>query len=225
MERFFRQKAAVNYTAHWLTQLRAQCVDVLSHPQLTTREALYALGTLLSKMQQCVDEDRLHPGLIESVGQGIKRLADEGSLQQQARQIMPIPILRDEARQQMALLWEIFSRDALPDPDLCLSGEPDLPAPHWRDSVENAIEPLLNSLMLSLVNDEDFFAPRCSLGETFARLSRYIFWFRQAAWPLAQQQRSDLLSHFQRHGSQVMALPEREGMTSDFYLLKGLALL
>lgn len=217
--------------SEWLTQLRWQCLNLLRHPQLNTREAMYALGTLMSKVQQCIDEGRIYPGLIAGIGQGLNTLIEQGCLQQQARQLMPVPWFRDEARQQIAILWTIFPKNSLPGVERCLTGSPG-DEPCWHPRVEGELETLQRGLILSLVENPAFFAPRYSLGELFARLSRSLFWFRLAALkgydrdaPSLHQQRCHLQAQFKRCGLEIVMAGESEGMTSDFYLLKGLALL
>lgn len=206
----------------WLAQLRCQCARLVAHPQLNVKEAMYAIGTLLSKIQQCIDEDRLNAGLVESMGKGVMQLADEGIVQQQARQLMAIPFFRSEALQQLPA---------------CFARQPDETQAQtmerlWDEQCAEPLEPLLKSLLQTLLAENNIFDPRCSFGEMFARLSRYLFWIRhaialevQAGRALTAAQQAEWRKTFHRHSADALARRDDERLTSDFYLLKGLALL
>lgn len=201
---------------NWLTQLRRQCALLVAHPQLNVKEAMYAVGTLLSKIQHCIDEGRLNAGLVESMGESLLQLADAGILQQQAGQLMPIPMFRAEALQQFPSVF------ANPQTREC----------PWDAQFESLMVPFMKSLLQGLLAEHVFADPRCSYGEMFARLSRYLFWVRQAialeveagarATP-AQLAAWD--KWYRGYSADALALGDDDGLSSDFYLLKGLALL
>ncbi|MRS89693.1 hypothetical protein GJV04_06540 [Enterobacteriaceae bacterium RIT714] len=209
----------------WFSQLRWQCLALFQHPQLSVNEAMYATGTLLSKIQQCIDEGRLHAGLVESMGRSIVQLADEGLLQQQARQLLPVPWFRLEALQQLPQLAAILTGGETVIPSEPLMAEPDLCAA-W-------LEPTLKRLAQTIITEGDFFAPQRSFGHSFARLSSLLFWFRhwmtlerRAGRAMTREAIREWRETFTRNGSEILALADAdEALTSDFCLLKGLTLL
>lgn len=223
----------------WLTQLRGQCQRLLGHPHLDVNESLFAVGTLLSKTQQRIDEGTLYAGLVESIGDGLMQLADNGSLQQQARQLMPIAWFRVEALQQLTRLFSLFPVEqvlcwaAMQTPNSAITTTltqrlDDI----WQQQYAHRAEALQITLLWSLIDEPAFLTPRCSLGEMFVRLSRYLFWFRQvivleslAGKPQSDTQLAQWATLFGEYGGKALALEESDELTSDFYLLQGLALL
>lgn len=207
---------------NWLVQLGRQCAGLAAHPQLNVKEVMYAIGSLLSKIQQSIDEDRLNAGLVESLGKGMMQLADKGIVQQQARQLIAIPFFRAEALQQLPPCFA-------PPPDETKAQTLER---LWDEHCAESLEPLLKSLLQTLLVEHHFFDPRCSFGEMFARLSRYLFWIRhtialevQAGSVLTAGQQAEWRKTFHRHSAAALARGDDERLTSDFYLLKGLALL
>ncbi|MGL5602343.1 MAG: hypothetical protein ACRDD5_15825 [Silvania sp.] len=201
---------------NWLAQLRRQCALLVAHPQLNVKEAMYALGTLLSKIQHCIDEGRLNAGLVESMGESLLQLAEAGILQQQAGQLMPIPLFRVEALQQFPTVFSHPQTRECP----------------WDEPFTQLMEPVMKSLLQGLLAENVFADPRCSYGEMFARLSQYLFWVRQAialeieaGTRVTPAQLAAWETCFRGYGADSLAQANDDGLSSDFYLLKGLALL
>lgn len=201
---------------NWLIQLRQQCLRLAAHPQLDVKQAMYAVGTLLSKIQHCIDEDRLNAGLVESMGESMLRLADAGELQLQIGQLMPIPMFRAEALQQLPA-----SLAGPQTQELC-----------WAQQDERVMQPFMKSLLQGLLADNAFYDPRSSFGEIFARLSQYLFWVRQSlaltiqAGNAVTPAQLAIWDKTLRCGvAEVLPLADNGRLSSDIYLLKGLALL
>ncbi|WP_447863776.1 hypothetical protein [Kluyvera sichuanensis] len=223
----------------WLTQLRGQCQRLLAHPHLDVNESLFAVGTLLSKTQQRIDEGTLYAGLVEIIGDGLMQLADDGSLQQQASQRMPIAWFRVEALQQLTRLYPIFPVEqvscwaAMQMSSSAITATLTLRLDEiWRQQYAHRAEALQITLLWSLIDEPAFLTPRCSFGEMFARLSRYLFWFRQvialeslAGKPQSDTQLAQWATLFGEYGGKALTLEGSDELTSDFCLLQGLALL
>ena len=233
------RQALLSTSTGWLIQLRGQCQRLLGHPHLEVNESLFAVGTLLSKAQQCIDEGTLYAGLIESIGDGLMQLTDDGSLQQQFSQLMPITWFRIEALQMLTRLYPIFPSEqvscwvAMQTPNNAITATltqrlDDI----WRQQYAHRAEALQIELLRALINAPAFLTPCCSFGEMFARLSRYLFWFRQvialeslAGKPQSDAQLAQWATLFGEYGGKALTLEGSDGLTSDFCLLQGLALL
>lgn len=148
---------------------------------------------------------------------------------------MPIPWFRYEALHQLlsATLSEgvfIRHRRKLSDDELA---ELVMELDHfWHERCAHRMEPVLHSLLTALLADPRLFDPRRTFGETFVRLSRYLLWVRyvvalevRSGRTLSQAQMAEWETAFIRCGAEALGQAEEEGLTSDFYLLKGLALL
>lgn len=80
---------AVQFTA-WDEMLNQQCINLAVHPALSLEVSLYALGVLLSKAQQYLDDDNRDPALLMSMGEQLAQLAEHGVLEEQLAMLPPI---------------------------------------------------------------------------------------------------------------------------------------
>ncbi len=74
----------------WSEALNQQCINLAVHPALTLEESLYAIGILLSKAQQHLDNGESDPALLVDMGAQLATLAEQGVLAQQFAMLPPI---------------------------------------------------------------------------------------------------------------------------------------
>jgi len=74
----------------WSETLNQQCINLAVHPALTLEVSLYAIGVLLSKAQQHLDNGENDPALLVSMGEQLVALAEQGVLTQQFAMLPPI---------------------------------------------------------------------------------------------------------------------------------------
>lgn len=93
-EMLFNPEAFVLHTAQaapqgeealsaWSEALNQQCINLAVHPALTLEVSLYAIGILLSKAQQYLDNGESDPALLAEMGEQLATLAEQGVLVQQ----------------------------------------------------------------------------------------------------------------------------------------------
>lgn len=74
----------------WSEALNQQCINLAVHPAMTLEESLYAIGILLSKAQQHLDNGESDPALLADMGAQLATLAEQGVLAQQFAMLPPI---------------------------------------------------------------------------------------------------------------------------------------
>ncbi|WP_395489411.1 hypothetical protein ACG1VR_17415 [Cedecea davisae] len=74
----------------WDEALNQQCINLAIHPLLSLEGSLYAIGVLLSKARQYVEEGSDDPALLASMGEQLAQLAEHGVLEQQLQLLPPI---------------------------------------------------------------------------------------------------------------------------------------
>lgn len=74
----------------WSEALNQQCINLAVHPALTLELSLYAIGILLSKAQQHLDNGESDPALLVDMGAQLATLAEQGVLAQQFAMLPPI---------------------------------------------------------------------------------------------------------------------------------------
>lgn len=100
-EMLFNPEAFVLHTAQaapqgeealsaWSEALNQQCINLAVHPALTLEVSLYAIGILLSKAQQYLDNGESDPALLAEMGEQLATLAEQGVLAQQFAMLPPI---------------------------------------------------------------------------------------------------------------------------------------
>lgn len=100
-EMLFNPEAFVLHTAQaapqgeealsaWSEALNQQCINLAVHPALTLEVSLYAIGILLSKAQQYLDNGESDPALLAAMGEQLATLAEQGVLAQQFAMLPPI---------------------------------------------------------------------------------------------------------------------------------------
>lgn len=100
-EMLFNPEAFVLHTAQaapqgeealsaWSEALNQQCINLAVHPALTLEVSLYAIGILLSKAQQHLDNGESDPALLAEMGAQLATLAEQGVLTQQFAMLPPI---------------------------------------------------------------------------------------------------------------------------------------
>lgn len=100
-EMLFNPEAFVLHTAQaapqgeealsaWSEALNQQCINLAVHPALTLEVSLYAIGVLLSKAQQHLDNGESDPALLAEMGAQLATLAEQGVLAQQFAMLPPI---------------------------------------------------------------------------------------------------------------------------------------
>lgn len=67
----------------WDEMLNQQCINLAVHPSLSLEVSLYAIGVLLSKAQQYLNDDNCDPTLLMSMGEQLAQLAENGVLEEQ----------------------------------------------------------------------------------------------------------------------------------------------
>lgn len=74
----------------WSEMLNQQCINLAVHPAMRLEVSLYAIGVLLSKAQQHADKGETDPALLQSMGEQLATLAEQGVLAQQFSELPPI---------------------------------------------------------------------------------------------------------------------------------------
>lgn len=82
-------QGVVELTA-WDEMLNQQCINLAVHPALSLEVSLYAIGVLLSKAQQYLDDDKRDPALLMSMGEQLAQLAEHSVLAEQLAMLPPI---------------------------------------------------------------------------------------------------------------------------------------
>ena len=114
-EMLFNPEAFVLHTAQaepqsdevlsaWSETLNQQCINLAVHPALTLEVSLYAIGVLLSKAQQHLDNGENDPALLVSMGEQLAALAEQGVLAQQFAMMPPIMENRIAALKEMGTM-------------------------------------------------------------------------------------------------------------------------
>lgn len=75
----------------WHEMLNQQSINLAVHPAMTLEVSLYAIGVLLSKAQQYRDNGQNDPALLQSMGEQLAILAEQGVLEKQFGELPPIP--------------------------------------------------------------------------------------------------------------------------------------
>lgn len=100
-EMLFNQEAFILHTTQagpqsdellsaWSEALNQQCINLAVHPALALEVSLYAIGVLLSKAQQHLDNGENDPALLVSMGEQLAALAEQDILTQQFTMLPPI---------------------------------------------------------------------------------------------------------------------------------------
>lgn len=76
--------------SEWNETLNQQCINLAVHPVLALDVSLYAIGILLSKAQQYLDNGECDPALLTSMSEQLVTLAEQGVLAQQFALLPPI---------------------------------------------------------------------------------------------------------------------------------------
>lgn len=114
-EMLFNPEAFVLHTAQaepqsdevlsaWSETLNQQCINLAVHPALTLEVSLYAIGVLLSKAQQHLDNGENDPALLVSMGEQLASLAEQGVMTQQFTMLPPIAENRTAALKEMGAM-------------------------------------------------------------------------------------------------------------------------
>jgi lysine-N-methylase len=88
----------------WAEMLNQQCINLAVNPGLNLESSLYAIGILLSKAQQYVDQGSEDPGLLASMGDQLATLAGHGVLNEQLDQLPVIEENRLAALKEMGTM-------------------------------------------------------------------------------------------------------------------------
>jgi lysine-N-methylase len=88
----------------WVETLNQQCINLAVNPTLNLESSLYAIGILLSKAQQYVDQGNEDPGLLVSMGEQLATLAEHGVLGEQLSQLPIIEANRLAALKEMGTM-------------------------------------------------------------------------------------------------------------------------
>ncbi|MGC6096674.1 hypothetical protein [Citrobacter portucalensis] len=75
----------------WNEMLNQQCINLAVHPAMPLEVSLYAIGVLLSKAQQHHDKGDTDPMLLQSMGEQLAMLAEQGVLERLFEELPPIP--------------------------------------------------------------------------------------------------------------------------------------
>lgn len=88
----------------WAETLNQQCINLAINPALNLESSLYAMGILLSKAQQYLDQGNEDPALLVSMGEQLATLAEHGVLNDQLSQLPVIEANRLAALKEMGMM-------------------------------------------------------------------------------------------------------------------------
>jgi len=88
----------------WDENLNQQCINLAVHPALALETSLYAIGVLLSKAQHHQSNGQHDVQLLDTMGEQLSQLADNGILEQQHGMLPSIESNRIDALAQMGAL-------------------------------------------------------------------------------------------------------------------------
>lgn len=88
----------------WMEMLNQQCINLAVNPALNLESSLYAIGVLLSKAQQYVDQGSEDPAALVSMGEQLAILAEQGVLEEQLAQLPVIEVNRLNALKEMGTM-------------------------------------------------------------------------------------------------------------------------
>lgn len=88
----------------WSEVLNQQCINLAVHPALSLEVSLYAIGILLSKAQQHLDNGESDPALLIAMTEQLAALAEQGVLEQQFAMLPPIVENRLAALKEMGTM-------------------------------------------------------------------------------------------------------------------------
>ncbi|WP_336818562.1 hypothetical protein [Cedecea sp. MMO-103] len=238
-------QGAVELTA-WDEMLNQQCINLAVHPTLSLEASLYALGVLLSKAQQYLDDDNCDPALLMSMGEQLAQLARHGVLEQQLALLPPIEdpcltALKAMGAMRLALTLPIAEKMSVM---LKLSELSVMPASRLserlvelRASLQRCewltAQPhiLRNILIFRLYHDvfpgvgcKNYGAAMFTLAEEFFQLKMLIAMAMGEEASLSEDKLMTLFSAWERWRKANPPIT-REGFSADYSLLCGLSLL
>lgn len=88
----------------WSEVLNQQCINLAVHPALPLEVSIYAIGVLLSKAQQHLDNGETDPALLVAMSEQLSALAEQGVLEQQFAMLPPIAENRLAALKEMGAM-------------------------------------------------------------------------------------------------------------------------
>ncbi|HGF0768913.1 TPA: hypothetical protein ACF7ZB_001215 [Kluyvera georgiana] len=255
-EMLFNPEAFVLHTAQaepqsdevlsaWSETLNQQCINLAVHSALTLEVSLYAIGVLLSKAHQHLDNGENDPALLVSMGEQLAALAEQGVLAQQFALLPPIMENRIAALKEMGTMRLNLnlpmvekmgmslklSELSIIQPARLVERQEELNAAWSTITLFDEQPHILRNMLIYKIYSDVFPGVNCNnYGEALLGLARQFFQLKMLCALRAEQKRLTLddvalLVSALCDWQQQNLFTAEAGNTADYSLLCGLSLL